>query len=69
MKLENYVFKNSNNNLCEHYDVGIVLGGSFMIPNRCDKIIELYENGIINYIILSGGVGYFNKNRKNNYKK
>lgn len=68
MKLEKYVFK-KNDILIDKYDVGIVLGGSLMIPNRCDKAIELYNNNKINYILLSGGVGYFNRNRKNTEAK
>lgn len=55
MKLKNKYYK---------YKVGIVLGGLLMIPNRCRKAIELYNTRKINYILLSGGIGYFNKNRQ-----
>ena len=42
-------------------DVGLLLGGIYMIPNRANEIIELYKSGIIKKIVVSGGIGYFNK--------
>ena len=41
-------------------DVGLLLGGIYMIPNRADQVIELYKTGVIKKIVVSGGIGYFN---------
>lgn len=50
--------------LPERYcDVGILLGGVFMIPNRADCVIDLYKKGVIKKIIVSGGFGFFNKHK------
>lgn len=35
-----------------------------MIPYRIQKAIELYKNNKINKILVSGDIGYFNKNKK-----
>lgn len=45
-------------------DIGIVLGGLGMIPNRVDAGIELYKKGLVKKLILSGGIGYLNKDRE-----
>ena len=52
--------ESSFNEVC---DVGIVLGGRSMIPNRASKAISLYREGLINKILVSGGVGYCNIDR------
>ena len=44
-------------------DIGIVLGGPGMIPYRVNKGIELYKEGMINKLIVCGGIGYLNKDR------
>lgn len=44
-------------------DIGIVLGGTSMIPYRLDKIIKLYKKKKVRKILVSGGVGYFNLKR------
>lgn len=44
-------------------DIGIVLGGTSMIPSRADKAIELYKAKKIKKILVSGGVGYLNLKR------
>ncbi|MDD4290225.1 MAG: YdcF family protein [Patescibacteria group bacterium] len=50
-----------------NYDVGVVLrhflgkhGLSIRQKKRLDKSIELYKNKKINYIITTGGFGFFN---------
>lgn len=63
MKLIAKVFK--DNDILEDSLVAIVLGGPFMIPNRCNRAIELYKEKKIKYILVSGGVGYLNKDKKN----
>ncbi len=44
-------------------DIGIVLGGPGMIPYRVNKGIELYKEGMIDKLIVCGGIGYLNKDR------
>lgn len=46
-------------------DYGIVFGGPSMIPNRVDEAIRLYKEGMINKIVLTGGIGYFSQDKKN----
>lgn len=62
MNYDKYVFK--KNDKFDKCFIGIVLGGPFMIPNRCDKAIELYKNKKIKYILVSGGLGYFSKYKR-----
>ena len=44
-------------------DVGILHGGISMLPSRADKAIDLYKNGLIDYILCTGGIGYFAKDK------
>lgn len=34
-----------------------------MIPGRCDEAIKLYKRQKIDYILVSGGIGFLNKDR------
>lgn len=45
-------------------EIGFIFGGISMIPNRVDEGIRLYEEGLINRILVSGGVGFLNADRK-----
>lgn len=45
-------------------EIGFIFGGISMIPNRVDEGIRLYEDGLINRILVSGGVGFLNTDRK-----
>ncbi len=45
-------------------DFGIVFGGLTMVPQRMDKALELYQEGLIKKLILSGGIGYFNIDKR-----
>lgn len=60
-EIEEIVFCNDIKIKCA--DIGIVLGGTSMIPYRLDKIIELYKKKKVKKILVSGGVGYFNLKR------
>lgn len=62
--IENIVFDKDNQELQEKCDVGIVFGGTSMIPHRIEQAISLYENGQINRILVSGGIGFLSKDRK-----
>ena len=61
-ELEGIVFSNYKNEK-KAADYGIVFGGISMIPFRVNKALELYNQGLIKKIILTGGIGYFNKDR------
>ena len=54
-----------NNNVDGVVDVGIVLGGVSMIPDRADVAYDLYKKGIIKKLLLSGGIGKFSFDKKN----
>ncbi len=45
-------------------EVGIVFGGPDMIPKRVEEALNLYNKGLVKKLLLSGGIGYFNFNRK-----
>ena len=63
-EITDIVFKKDNNYKSIKSDIGIVLGGPSMIPNRIDKVIELYNQGLIDKILVSGGIGFFNRDKK-----
>lgn len=62
--IEEIVFNKKNEDLNVKCDVGIVLGGISMIPYRVDEILKLYNYGLIERILLSGGIGFINMDRK-----
>lgn len=62
--IEKIVFEQNKHYTNQRCDIGVVFGGISMIPYRADKALDLYEKGLINKILLSGGIGYFNKDRK-----
>lgn len=63
--IEKIVYDKENQILKEKCDIGVVFGGISMIPNRVERAISLYEKGQINRILVSGGIGYLNTDRKN----
>lgn len=48
----------------KQYDIGFVFGGISMIPYRVDKAIELYNQDIVKRILVSGGIGFMNTDRR-----
>ena len=66
--INNYVFnpKVSEINLNEQYDIGLVLGckNYNIMKCRIDETIKLYNSQTIKKIILSGGAGFFSKNKE-----
>lgn len=60
--IEEFVF-NYNTEMIIPCELGILLGGISMIPNRTDSAIKLYKDGKIKKILVSGGIGHFNINR------
>lgn len=60
--LSDVVFESSDT-IKEQCDIGLLLGGISMFY-RADKAIELYKKGLINKILVSGGVSFFHFNKK-----
>ena len=59
--LEEKIF--TTNDKLTNYDIAIVFGGPSMIPTRIEKSIKLYKQNKIKKILVTGGIGYFNKNK------
>lgn len=55
--VNNLLFMNNRIDTC---DVGILFGGVSMIPNRADAAVKLYNDKIINKILVSGNKSYLN---------
>ncbi len=47
------------------YDIGFIFGGVSMLPYRVEKGIELYNKKIVDRLVVSGGIGFQNVDRKN----
>jgi len=63
--IERIVFDETNIELREKCDVGIIFGGVSMLPHRVDQAIANYKKGLISQILVSGGIGFLNIDRKN----
>ena len=65
--LTNYVFQamRIEADLEKKYNVGLVLGckNYDIMSKRADEAIKIYQNGNFDYIIVTGGIGYFSHNR------
>lgn len=46
-------------------DIGFIFGGVSMIPFRVENGIELYNEKLVDRLLVSGGVGFQNLDRKN----
>ncbi len=66
-KLTKFLEKNVfiPNNQLTNYDIAIVFGGPDMIPTRINEAIKLYKQNKISKILVTGGIGYFNKDKTN----
>ena len=66
-KLNDYVFnsKRIEINVDENYDIALVLGCKVyeIMMYRAIEAVTLYRKGIINKILLTGGVGFLSQNR------
>lgn len=62
--LEKIVFEQENNILKKRCDVGVVFGGISMLPYRVDQAATLYQEGLIDKILVTGGIGFLNTDRK-----
>ena len=62
--IEKLVYTQENNSLSNTCDVGVVFGGISMIPHRVNEALNLYREGLIKKILVTGGIGYLNFDRK-----
>ena len=63
-EIEDIVYIDGDISLEKKCDYGIVFGGVSMIPHRVDEASKLYKNGLVEKLIVSGGIGYTNADRK-----
>lgn len=61
---EKIVFLKNSDKLKDKCDVGIVFGGVSMIPHRVDFALKLYNDRKISKILVTGGIGFLNIDRK-----
>ncbi len=61
---EKIVFDTNYPEVQKECDYGIVFGGVSMIPYRTSVALDLYNRDLVNKLILTGGIGFFNKDRK-----
>lgn len=61
--LKKVVFTENYPNIKKKCDVGIVFGGISMIPHRVDAAINMYQQGLLNRIIVTGGIGLLSTDR------
>ncbi len=62
--LENIVFDIEYPKVESKTDFGIVFGGISMIPYRVQEALRLYNEELIDKLVLTGGIGFLNKDRK-----
>lgn len=62
--IENIVYEKEDNNTDLKTDIGFIFGGISMIPHRINQGLKLYTSGLVNKILLSGGIGSSNIDRK-----
>ncbi len=62
--LQNIVFDKDYKKVENKSDFGIVFGGISMIPYRIDEALKLYNEDLIDKLVLTGGIGFLNKDRK-----
>ncbi len=58
------VYEQENNEVKEKCDIGLILGNESLMDIRCAKGIELYEQGLVEKLAVSGGIGFLNHDRK-----
>lgn len=62
--LQEIVFDTKYRRVENKADFGIVFGGVSMIPYRVDEALKLYKADLIDKLVLTGGIGFFSKDRK-----
>lgn len=62
--LQNIVFDTEYLKVENKTDFGIIFGGVSMIPYRVEEALKLYNENQINKLVLTGGIGYLNRDRK-----
>ena len=61
--LQDIVFDTEYSKSENKTDFGIVFGGISMIPYRVDEALRLYKENLIDKLVLTGGIGFLNKDR------
>lgn len=61
---EKIVFATNYPKVQKACDYGIVFGGVSMIPYRTNVALDLYRSELVDKLILTGGIGLFNKDRQ-----
>lgn len=62
--LQDIVFDTEYKKVEDKANFGIVFGGISMIPYRVDEALRLYNEDLIDKLVLTGGIGFLNKDRK-----
>lgn len=62
--IESIVYEQDNSEVKEKCDIGIILGNESLMGLRCDKGIQLYEDGLVDKLVVTGGIGILNHDRK-----
>ena len=63
--LQKIVFAEAPETLEQKCEVGIVFGGPVdMMPYRLDEAVKLYHNGHLERLLVTGGIGFLNPDRK-----
>lgn len=64
-EINSIVFEKEKTEVNEKCDIGFIFGGVSMIPFRVENGIKLYNQKLVNRLLVSGGVGFQNLDRKN----
>ncbi len=63
-EIEKIVFLDQNPLYGEKCDIAILFGGISMIPYRMDEALKIYTSGYVDKLLVTGGIGFFNTDRK-----
>lgn len=64
-EINKIVYEQEKVEVKEKCDIGFIFGGVSMIPYRVENGIELYNKKLVDRLLVSGGVGFQNLDRKN----
>ena len=62
--LQDIVFDTEYKKVEDRANFGIVFGGISMIPYRVDEALRLYNEDLIDKLVMTGSIGFLNKDRK-----
>lgn len=64
-EINKIVYEKEKVEVKEKCDIGFIFGGVSMIPFRVENGIELYNKKLVDRLLVSGGIGFQNLDRKN----